>query len=159
MENKKSQYSAYLMVRKILFIALLTGQFIFAAVMCLIVYADPQLMGTVDAETENILLIAVAVALITSFLMSFVLGKKLLVSARMKTTLASKLASYQVLLIIQLGAIEVPSLIAIVCYGVTTNMIFLILAALAILTFIIQRPTKSKLIRELQLTADERDLF
>lgn len=157
--EKKTKYTNYLMIRKILFIALLLGQFIFAAIMSLIVYTNPQLMGEVDTETENILLIAVAVAFFSSVFMSFVLGKKLLALARMKTTLERKLASYQALLIIQLGVIELPSLIAIVCYGVTTNIIFLLLAALAILVFIIYRPTKSKLIRELQLSSDERDML
>jgi len=73
-----------------------------------------------------------------------------------KALLNEKLAGYQTALIIRFAIAEGPSLLGIVSYMLSGNVIYLILVGFNVLYFITIRPTNAKLAEELSLTNEEK---
>ena len=74
-----------------------------------------------------------------------------------KNSLSEKLAGYQTALIIRFAIAEGPSLLGIVGYMLTGNVIYLILVGFNVIYFILIRPTKDKIGEDLSLTNDEKN--
>jgi hypothetical protein len=73
-----------------------------------------------------------------------------------KYTLNEKLAGYQTALITKFAIAEGPSLLGIVAYMLSGNVIYLILVGFNVLYFILIRPTKDKLAEDLNLTYEDK---
>jgi hypothetical protein len=74
-----------------------------------------------------------------------------------KNTLSEKLAGYQTALIIRFAIAEAPSLLGIVGYMLSGNVIYLILTTFNVLYFILIRPTKDKMAADLELTHEDKN--
>jgi hypothetical protein len=73
-----------------------------------------------------------------------------------KNSLNEKLAGYQTALIIRFAISEGPSLLGIVGYMLSGNVIYLILVGINVLYFILIRPTKDKMAEDLNLTFEDK---
>ncbi len=73
-----------------------------------------------------------------------------------KNSLNEKLAGYQTALITRFAIAEGPSLLGIVGYMLSGNVVYLILVGVNVLYFILIRPTKDKLAEDLNLTNEEK---
>ena len=99
--------------------------------------------------------------IIPSFLfVSIFLGKFLFkknISEIKKTeTLSKKLGSYQTAFIIQAAIAEGVTILAIIIYGQNVNLLFLAVSLVSLLYYLTLKPSKEKIINDLQLNIEER---
>ena len=87
------------------------------------------------------------------------LFKKQVAIAQSKDTLKGKLALYQGALIQKYALVEGPAMFAIVAYDLSGNLLFLIIAGLLLLYFISIRPTKDRLVTDLDLSYEDKITF
>lgn len=145
----------YLRALKIIYIGMLFGQMILITISILI-----KLQLTLVEESKElskILLPIVAVFIISSIIISNYISKKRIVEARKFVVLTEKLVAYRSMVIIRLALLEAPSIFTIVCYIVTGNTSFIFFAILIIVVFVMNNPTKEKIIFELELNREEQD--
>lgn len=141
---------------KIVHIALVMGVVFFALISVLLQIKG---FGTVGQEINNgLLLVVPTFALIGIFASNFVFKKKLN-GIRDKSNLKEKMEEYRSALIIKLALIEGPSFFTVVAYLLTGNYMFLGLAVVMIIVFLIYTPNQTKFINDLELTKIESDLI
>lgn len=75
-----------------------------------------------------------------------------------KTSLQQKLNGYSSANIVKLALIEGPTLASLVFYFVSGKYEFLIVAGLMIVVFSFNLPSKSKVLRDLKLSAEEQEI-
>jgi hypothetical protein len=156
METIKMTSGEYFKSIKIVHIALVVGVVFFALTS---VFLQIKGFGTVGHEIDKVLLIVVPIfTLIGIFASNFVFKKKLN-EIRKKSNLKEKMEEYRSALIIKLALIEAPSFFAVISFLLTGNYIYLGLAVILIIVFIIYTPNKTKFINELELTKKESDLI
>jgi len=73
--------------------------------------------------------------------------------------LKKRIVDYQTALLIRYASLEAPALFGVGAYLITGNMLFMLISALVVLYFLFVRPTRSKLISDLELTNDENTKF
>ena len=83
------------------------------------------------------------------------LYKKRVNDIKNKSSLAEKLNAYRAIFILRDALLEGPALFAIIAYLLCGKLELLGVAVLLLLIFIIIRPAKDKLIKELELSSDE----
>ena len=151
--NQQSQLTPKAAFRsaKIIHLALLVGQCLFAGVVMFL-----KRQTTVDLSKDTLFLAVAAVLSIGGFFASGFISKQVLATAANKETLADKMPIYQSALIIRYALLEAPSLFCIVSYFKTGNLIFLIISGVIILYFITLRPIIDKAAEELNLTYEEK---
>ncbi|MEO1032306.1 MAG: hypothetical protein AAFX55_12915 [Bacteroidota bacterium] len=76
-------------------------------------------------------------------------------SIRQKPTLKEKLSSYQSIRLIRLAFLEGPALLGIVGFMITSNQLYLIIAAVLLTYIIFLRPTRSVIREDLDLNAEQ----
>ena len=74
-------------------------------------------------------------------------------------TLKHKLSNYQSITIIRFACIDGPALLGIVAFFKTGNLFFVLFAGLLIIYFFTLRPSKVKVISELEMSSEERTIF
>lgn len=89
--------------------------------------------------------------MVTSVSTSIFLRKAMLAKVHNETNPLKLIKSYTNTRIIQMGLVDASILFAIVCYVLTTNTFFLLLAGIGILYFTSLFPLESKVIRQLKL--------
>ena len=72
------------------------------------------------------------------------------------STLKQKIATYQTAYIARFALLEAPSLFSVVIYMLTGNLLVIAIVGVLLLFFISIRPTKSKVIGDLQLDYNEQ---
>ncbi len=70
-----------------------------------------------------------------------------------------KLSVYRVAAIIKWAMIEMPVLCTVVCFMITRNYAFIVLAFAMIIFFALQAPAKMKMMLQLQLTEDDMNVL
>lgn len=146
---------AYFMTQTIVHLGLFSGQFLFAV---LAYYLNSTGAISFDnQELNQMFLVIVPLVAIGAILGGLFLSKKQLESIKQKENLHEKLMAYQTVLIVKYGLLEGASILAIVGYLFTANTIFMAIAAVIILLFIMNRPTVIKTITDLELSQTERE--
>ena len=84
--------------------------------------------------------------------------KKQVIDIRNKYNLSNKLNAYRSIVIIRDALFEFPSLLAVISFMLTGEMLFLALTGSLITLFVYVRPTKDRVIRDLQLSSAETNL-
>jgi hypothetical protein len=136
----------------IIHLALFMGQTLFAAVV-LFISKDPAL----NLKPGNdVLFYVVPFMLVFGIFAGSFVFKQLTAKLAEKTSLTEKLQAYQTALIIRYALSEGASMFSIVCLLLTNNVYYLILAGINILYFIIIRPTKLKILDDLNLNYEEQ---
>jgi len=141
---------------KIVHIALVIGVVFFILIS---VFLQIKGFGTVAPEIDNILLFVVPIFALGGIFASNFVFKKRLNEIRKKSNLKEKMEEYRSALIVKLALIEGPSFFAVVTYLLTGNYIYLGLAVILIIVFLIYTPNKTKFINDLELAKNESDLI
>jgi len=136
---------------RIIHLALLAGQVLFAAVVFFLTRST-----AISTDTNNPLFVVAPLLAMAAVVASIFLYKQQLALATQQQTLNSKLAQYQTALIIRWALLESASLFNIVCYFVTGNFALLLIAFLIIAYFISIRPTINSAENDLNLTYEEK---
>lgn len=134
--------------------ALLLGQVFFGIVACYLVLTG--LPGNNMGDLHDIFQNYIPLGVIGSILGSLLITKSRLKTAREKNELEEKLGHYRATLIIKFALLEGATFLALICFVVTANYFLLGLAALTIIIFSINRPTKDKATTDLELNYAER---
>lgn len=137
---------------KIIHLALLSGQLMFAFV-TISISKNPSF----NMKSVNYPFFIVAPLLAVScFLIGNFLFKKMVSNLQNKPALIDKLTGYQSALIVKCALLEGSSLFVIVVFMLTNNWFFLLISACIILYFITLRPGTEKVADDLQLNYDEK---
>lgn len=160
MENQNSlSLKKYFFTLNIVFFAFVVQQLFIAAIMYVLFTFGTEFGSIVDSSLDNILLIVVSAFLFGGIFMSHFLGKLFLQGLKNQNLLKKKLRSYQTLVIIRLAMLEIPGFFALMLFGMTGNNLFLLPAVITVILFFLFKPSKAKLVAELQLNHEEKALI
>ncbi len=146
----------YFRAIQIVHLALVAGILFFVLIS---VFMQANAFGTMDDESNNLLMVFALAFAAIGIASSKILFKRKVRKCNANTTLAEKLDEYRSALIIKFASLEAPSFLSIVIYLLTGNTIVLIIAGVLIIVFIMYRPTKEKLIGDLELDTKEKALI
>jgi hypothetical protein len=136
----------------ILFLALLVGPVMFIMVSIL-----ARQGGGFDNQEpmEEILLPMVAIAAILGIVGGGILFRQQIKKVSPQQALTRKIQQYQVAILLRLAVLEAPTLLAVVGFLLTGNLIFLGMALALLLMMGMRRPSLTEAIESLALTAEE----
>ena len=135
----------------LVFIAFLLGLPVFLAV-CVLLNADKP--KTEDATFS----ILVPVIVVGGILASTFLYKAFINKARQQPELKSKLMRYTSAFIIRIAFVEGPCLFSIVVFLLTADRSILLYTAACLVVFIANRPSRAKVIDDLELEGTDRQM-
>ncbi len=135
-----------LTLMRTLFGAFLFGMVAFLTAMVIII--EP---GSQQAAINELLQLIAPIFMVVSVSTSIFLRKALLAKVHNETNALKLIQSYTSTRIIQMGLVDASIIFAIVCYVLTTNTFFVLLAGIGILYFVSLFPLQSKMLRQLKL--------
>ena len=144
----------YLRSMNLLHLALLAGMVGF----CIVSFFVVDQVKLKDEFMEMILPVMAVIGLGSVFGGLF-LFRKMNSNIPEDATFAEKLNKYRGTSIIKWALIEGPTLLCIACYIITAQIGFIVAAIGLILFFILHRPAKARIISDLALPPDERDML
>lgn len=156
MQTQTQTSQNYFKSLTIIHAALLFGQIIFGIAAGYLV-----VNGYLDGNKElyDIFQIIVPLGVIGSIWGSSQIMKSRLENIRGKSKLEDKLGYYRSSLIIKFALLEGASLFAIICFLLTADYFLLALAGLTIAIFFINKPTRDKIVTDLDLNYEESMLI
>ncbi len=152
--NKTSSNPGALRTLLLLHKSMLVGQLIFATVAFYLVYSN-QFATSLKHLDRPLQLIAIAFSAAAVYGGNFLFKKKLAEARTAITGAKEKMAIYRQACIIQWAMIEGASLFSIICFLLTRNYAFLVLAAVLMLLFAMMAPSKLKITIQLQISEAE----
>jgi hypothetical protein len=143
--------AAFFKTLPFMFLALLAGMVLMGTIMYVM---NP--VTTYDLDFKNPFLAIMLIVMIAG-----VFGSNLLYNFHknkidLKDSVESKVARIQQAVIIRFAFVEAPALLGIVLYLKEANLIFLILSAMMILYFLTLKPSKEKIIDDMNLTSEQK---
>jgi uncharacterized integral membrane protein len=148
----------YFKTVNMLFVALVAGQVVFALVLFFLNQTQKKIEFITPEIHQTLVWIAPALA-VAGIVLGWLVFNTKLKPLQHKNSLFEKLKGYQSAMILRFAFMEGPSLVALVFFYITGDYIFLGVSAFIILAFLFNRPSKSLIIRHLQLHDDERLLL
>jgi hypothetical protein len=145
--------SNYIKALSILFTAMLAGQIIFTLLAFALVSTGN--FNSSLPEAENIFFIMVPALIIVGRLSGTAIHKRKIQQARDSSSVAAKLTLYRAAFITRCALLEGPVVFAIITYLLTNKIELLAFAAGGILLFYLLKPTKEKVVSELQVSLDD----
>jgi hypothetical protein len=142
---------------RILYLALLAGQVLFALIVTVLV--ETGMLSTGIKSLTPMLQVAIVVISVGAIPASFFLFRKRLSDIDPEEDLGKKLEKYRAALIIRMALCEFPAMFAIIAYYVTTNRSFLWMVIVLISNFLFIYPSNNKIIDSLQLNSSERSML
>lgn len=139
----------------IIHLALCSGVFIFGFIMFSKIKSTEIIL---DDSTDVFKYIIPSAAIIAIFLSNF-LFKNQLNSITENTEIKEKLVKYQSASIVKYVVLEGVALFSIIIYTTTSNFLYLLIAFGLLLYLILQRPTSSKIISDLELKGNGKQDF
>jgi hypothetical protein len=137
----------------VLFMAFLIGQVMFAAIAYFLVSAGS--IGDALPQLVDIFTILVPVLIVGGWLVGKFMYDKKMQAAQVSMAATEKLEIYRAAFIMRCALLEAPVLFAIIAYLLAGKDLLLLFAVGGIVLFSLQRPTKVKVARELQLSEAE----
>jgi len=154
--NKKLLTSKeYFTSLTIVYFALLGGQVLLGAVSVFLTQFNA--VALTDGSLDAVLLIVVSVFTLGGLAASHLLFKNRLAKIEKSDSLILKTGQYRTSLILKLALIEGPTFFAAIGYLLTANYLFLLFFGGLLLFYLTQKPSKPKLISDLQLNAEEEE--
>lgn len=150
MQQTSSQYFRTI---RILQLALVAGQVVFAGI-SLLLTKDGRL--TANTELIPIFNIIVPVLVAAGIAGSMVLFRTKVNQAKMEPELTAKMAGYRGALVLKYAMLEGPSLFAVIAYLLTGQLLYLAAPVILIILTLMQRPDKDTAIKELELDYNEQ---
>lgn len=154
MENQKIEPSNFFKMMSLIFTALLAGMILMGGIMCLM---NPT--KNFDFDLKNQLLVIMLVVMIAGIFGSNAVYNFLKNKIENNNSIGEKIAKIQSANLARLALVEAPALLGIVLYMVESNLAFLMLSAIMILYFLTLKPSKEKILDDMNLTSDERRQF
>lgn len=156
MNSQKLTFKDYFKSIQVIHLALMAGVVFFTAISIILQMDGPFVDG--GAEMNFALIYVVPAFTIMGIFTSNFMFKQRLKESLSKVNLKEKLDLYRSALIIKFALIEGPSFFAVIAYILTGNLIYIGIIVLLLAMFWIYRPTKEKLILDLELTHAERQI-
>ncbi|MBS1598265.1 MAG: hypothetical protein JST75_08565 [Bacteroidetes bacterium] len=142
---------------QILYKALLAGQLIFAAIITFLVTTGRAPSQSTSAS--NVFLIVAVVVALACIPAGYILFRQRIEVVKQQNDFSAKLEGYRASLILQLGLSEMPALLAIIMYFMTSNQSFLILLVLLFVNFLNLYPSRNKIVKQLELNSEEEAML
>lgn len=139
-----------------IYYALLAGQ-IFFALMCYYLVHEPA--QPISASMFRILQFIALGWLLGGGITAQIIYKKHVKKASLSKTTEVKTKLYSTATIIRLALLESITLYLLVAFFITADQIFIIMALLNIMFFLLYRPTKTRIEGELKLSKKEKELI
>ena len=155
MELEKITAKTYLNSLSILHASLIMGQVLIAGIFYFFGTAGNAPLSAVEAGAQKEFYLVGAAVILGVLASAQLFGTKVRNLAQVKD-LKEKLAGYRAALILRYMLLEVPSLLAIFFYFITDNAFLLIFSGMILILFWLYRPTKERLITDLELNAAEQ---
>lgn len=110
-----------------------------------------------NEAVERIFLAIVSImAAICLFISNRIYTKRISAAYQYGLSLKEKLNCYMAALIFYLSTCEVPAMLAVICYFLYGNPVFLAITGIMFLAMLVKRPEKSRIFNELQLDSKEQ---
>ena len=152
---KQQTTAAYFKAFNILFIALMTGQILFAIIIFILTaFTNGKIILQQEAQLFTYI---VAALMFICIAINWSLFKKRIELIREEPELSKQLNDYRALYIMRFALAEVPTLFSIIIVFITGNQLIWLFVVIGILSGILLRPSKERLIKELQLGSDDTD--
>jgi hypothetical protein len=156
MEAQQLTSTQYINKLKIVFMALMVGQIIFALGVLVMIFSNGMEFKVIEfPHATEILLGGMSVITILFVLLSSMFFKNRLTVMKEKTVLKEMLADYQSALIIRYSILEFPSFAAIGATIITGKLLFLAFAGVIIIVLFYLMPGKERLKNDLELNQSE----
>ena len=139
----------------IIHLALCSGVFIFGFIM----FSKTKSTEIILDDSNDIFKYIIPSAAIIAIFLSNFLFKNQLNSITENAEIKEKLVKYQSASIVKYAVLEGTALLSVVIYSSTTNFLYLLIALGMLLYLIVQRPTLSKIISDLDLKGNEKKDF
>lgn len=156
MQSKNQTFQEYFRNLNIIYFAILSSILIIGSILF---FMQTTSQTGSPHPWNDILLYIVPALILGGILGSRLIGQNRLRSIRQKSDLKVKLEDYQAVFILRLGLLEAPALIALICFFITDNYLFLAFAGLIIIVFLAYMPAKATIASELELSQSERALI
>ncbi|MCX6182533.1 MAG: hypothetical protein NT150_11470 [Bacteroidetes bacterium] len=139
----------YLRTLTVLHGALVLGQLLFAGIALLAL--NGRAMDSEKDDINNMFLVMALLVVGGAIGMGTFLFKTKLKEIQQSNNLRQKLGDYSTALIIRFAMLEAASIFCVVAYFFTCNFIFIGLVLVLVATFVVLRPTKANVLRDLEL--------
>jgi prolipoprotein diacylglyceryltransferase len=157
MEINSQTSSEYFKSLRIIHLAMIAGQILFASIAIFV--TQKGITSPDSQELKFILTIIVPIFIIGGFVGSIIIYNKKIKAISQKNNLKEILTDYKAALVSRYAMLEGPSFFAIIAYTLTHNILFMGLAAMVILSFTMISPSKEKTIEELKLDSNNQKLL
>lgn len=157
MSNTHQTSSEYFKALSIIHGALLGGQVMFLLLSVFLNSGD-QPFGE-KGELDQIFQYLAPLLCVAAIISSHLLYKKRIADIQQQNDLIDKLTDYRGAFIIKLALLESATLFAVICYLLTANFLYVPLFIAMAVLFFFNRTTKTRIIRELNLSAEEVKSF
>lgn len=156
MSSQKQTSREYFKAFTIIHFALLMGQVVFASVVYYLISSGS--VSNKITDLDEVFIYAAPLAVLGGIAGSIFVTKQRLGSIPNNATLEDKLFEYRAIVITKLAMLEGPAFFAIICYYLTSNLLYLGLVPILLVVFVLNRPTASKAVQDLSLNQQERAL-
>lgn len=150
MQQTSAQYFRTI---RILQLALVAGQVVFAGISLLLTKDGPLATDAGLMPIFNMIVPALTIAGIAG---SMVLFRTKVNQARSEPELTAKMAGYRAALILKYAMLEGPSLVAIIAYLLTGQLLYLAAPVIMIILTLVPRSDKDTAIKDLELDYNEQ---
>ena len=156
MNSQQLTFKDYFKSIQVIHFALMTGV-LFFAVIAYILVSQGFAVGGLE-NIDNLLSAFVPVFLIAGLFSGNFLFKIKVNEAKEKPGLMEKFNLYRSALIIKLALVEGPAFFSIVFYMLTGKFLYLVLTGFLLAVFYYYKPTREKIIGDLELSSAERQI-
>lgn len=140
----------------LMYIALLIGQLFFLGFVLFFFRDNPI---SVDATTKEILFYLALFVTVGGLTGSRIIFKNKVEKLKKESALSRKLMGFQTATVIRFALIEAPAMLNIIAYLLTGDDNYLYIIAILIGYFMVLKPSKAQVERELQLSHEEKQAF
>lgn len=157
MSTQELTSKQYLLMLRILHLALLAGLVVFLVIAAWLV--EERQSGYAEKELEQVLLIVIPIAVFGTFTAGQVVSKNSLKGVRAKAGLNEKLAGYQGVFILNLSFLEMAGMLSTIGFLFTGHYLFAGLTIISALMLAVKRPTPGSICNDLELDPKERSIL
>ncbi len=154
-ENYELTPAKFLKINTVIHLALISGVTLFSVIAFALI-ENRELRWN---DTDDIFFFIVPIAAILGIVAGNILYKKGLESLVDRGSLKEKLTGFQTALIIKYALLEGPSLIGVVAFFSTGNLLYLLISGVLVIYFFFHRLSKEKIINDLELSGTLKDQF
>lgn len=154
MESSKQTSKDYFKGLNIVYFALIVGQLFFVTIAIFIGLNMP--IAIEEAEVRMIVTIVISLLVASGISASHMIFNSKLKKIKEKSNIIEKTVEYRSVLILRYALLEGPSMLATVGYLLTGYLLFIGVVSVVITFFIILKPSKERLVFDLNLDALEK---